>query len=169
VPWTYLKAEIVDGELRDGLRRAGLKAAVVESPMDGRDHYLGTGAARRSSWGRTSAASPIISPARPASQLGFVSPPDEVGRTALCPCAGRPPLGEPSAAVAEEESVVSERSDELKGRAKEAAGAVTGDKKLKREGKSDQAAGKAKRFVDDLGDKAAEGIDAIKQRANKRR
>ncbi|MDQ4132065.1 MAG: CsbD family protein, partial [Actinomycetota bacterium] len=34
--------------------------------------------------------------------------------------------------------------DELKGRAKEAAGDLTGDKDLEREGKLDQATGKAK-------------------------
>jgi uncharacterized protein YjbJ (UPF0337 family) len=36
------------------------------------------------------------------------------------------------------------KSDELKGRVKEAAGALIGDKKLKREGKVDQAVGKVK-------------------------
>ena len=36
-------------------------------------------------------------------------------------------------------------ADEAKGRAKEAAGALTNDRELKREGKVDQATGKAKR------------------------
>jgi uncharacterized protein YjbJ (UPF0337 family) len=62
-----------------------------------------------------------------------------------------------------------ERSDEIKGRAKEAVGAAAGDDGLKREGKSDQAAAKAKRVVGDLGDKLADGIDAVKERMNKRR
>jgi uncharacterized protein YjbJ (UPF0337 family) len=45
------------------------------------------------------------------------------------------------------------KSDELKGRAKEAAGALTGDKKLKRKGQLDQAAGKVKQKVGDAVDK----------------
>jgi uncharacterized protein YjbJ (UPF0337 family) len=43
--------------------------------------------------------------------------------------------------------------DDFKGRAKEAAGDLTKDKKLKREGKIDQGKGKAKDVVDDVGDK----------------
>jgi len=43
--------------------------------------------------------------------------------------------------------MASGKSDEAKGRVKEAAGALTGDKKLKREGKADQVAGKIKRTV----------------------
>ena len=44
--------------------------------------------------------------------------------------------------------------DKAKGRAKEAAGALTGDKKLKNEGKLDQATGKVKEVVDRVADKA---------------
>lgn len=44
--------------------------------------------------------------------------------------------------------------DKAKGRAKEAAGALTGDRKLKSEGKLDQAAGKVKDAVDKVADKA---------------
>ena len=43
--------------------------------------------------------------------------------------------------------------DELKGRAKEAAGDLTGDEDLKREGKIDQAAGKVKDLVERVSDK----------------
>ena len=43
--------------------------------------------------------------------------------------------------------MASGKSDELKGRVKEAAGALTGNKKLKREGKADQAVGKVKQKV----------------------
>jgi uncharacterized protein YjbJ (UPF0337 family) len=46
--------------------------------------------------------------------------------------------------------------DEVKGRVKEAAGDLTDDKDLKREGKVDQASGKAKDKIDDAGDKAKE-------------
>ena len=45
--------------------------------------------------------------------------------------------------------MASGKSDELKGRVKEAAGALTGDKKLKREGKTDHAVGKIKQKVGD--------------------
>lgn len=51
------------------------------------------------------------------------------------------------------------KSDDLKGRAKEAAGALTGDEKLKREGKTDQAAGKAKKKTNELVDKARKAVD----------
>lgn len=51
--------------------------------------------------------------------------------------------------------MASGKSDELKGRVKEAAGALTGDKRLKREGKADQAVGKLKQ-------KAEKVIDRVK-------
>lgn len=50
--------------------------------------------------------------------------------------------------------------DQAKGRVKEAAGALTGDEKLKREGKVDQAAGKVK-------DAAGKVVDAVKEAAKK--
>ena len=43
--------------------------------------------------------------------------------------------------------------DDLKGRVKEAAGDLTDDDDLKREGKVDQATGKVKDVVDDVADK----------------
>ena len=49
-------------------------------------------------------------------------------------------------------------SDELKGRVKEAAGALTGDKELKREGKADQAVGKIKQKVEQVIDKVKEAF-----------
>ena len=54
--------------------------------------------------------------------------------------------------------MTSGKSDELKGRVKEAAGALTGDKKLKREGKADQAVGKIKQTVDKVIDKIKDAI-----------
>jgi len=45
-----------------------------------------------------------------------------------------------------------EKADKAKGRAKEAAGALTDDEKLRREGKKDQAVGKAKKAVKDAAD-----------------
>jgi uncharacterized protein YjbJ (UPF0337 family) len=47
---------------------------------------------------------------------------------------------------------------ELKGRAKQAAGELTDDKDLKREGQVDKAAGKAKEGLDKVSDKAKEHI-----------
>jgi uncharacterized protein YjbJ (UPF0337 family) len=44
------------------------------------------------------------------------------------------------------------KSDEIKGRVKEAAGALAGDEKLKREGKVDQAAGKIKQKAEKVVD-----------------
>ena len=43
--------------------------------------------------------------------------------------------------------------DDLKGRVKEAAGDLTDDDDLKREGKIDQATGSVKEAVDDVADK----------------
>jgi uncharacterized protein YjbJ (UPF0337 family) len=45
-------------------------------------------------------------------------------------------------------------TDDAKGRIKEAAGNLTGDKDLKNEGKLDQAEGKIKEGVDKVADKA---------------
>ncbi|MBY0275504.1 CsbD family protein [Candidatus Binatia bacterium] len=55
--------------------------------------------------------------------------------------------------------MTSGKSDELKGRVKEAAGALTGNKKLKREGKADQVVGKVKQTVEKVVDKVKEAID----------
>jgi uncharacterized protein YjbJ (UPF0337 family) len=45
-------------------------------------------------------------------------------------------------------------ADEAKGRAKRAAGELTDDEKLKREGTVDKAAGKAKEAIDEAAEKA---------------
>ncbi|MDA0161569.1 CsbD family protein [Solirubrobacter ginsenosidimutans] len=49
-------------------------------------------------------------------------------------------------------------ADELKGRTKEAAGDLTGDKDLKREGKVDRATGTVKDKVGDASDKLKDAI-----------
>lgn len=49
------------------------------------------------------------------------------------------------------------KTDEVKGRAKEAAGAVTGDDSLKNEGKTDQAAASVK-------DKVEGAVDKVKDK-----
>jgi uncharacterized protein YjbJ (UPF0337 family) len=48
--------------------------------------------------------------------------------------------------------------DDLKGRVKEAAGDLTGDKDLQREGQVDQATGKVKDQVDDIADRAKDAV-----------
>jgi uncharacterized protein YjbJ (UPF0337 family) len=50
-------------------------------------------------------------------------------------------------------------TDDAKGRIKEAAGDLTGDDDLKREGKVDQAAGKVKDAADKVADKAKEAVN----------
>jgi len=54
--------------------------------------------------------------------------------------------------------MASGKSDELKGRLKEAAGALTGDQELKRKGKADQAAGKIKQKVEKVIDKVKDAL-----------
>jgi uncharacterized protein YjbJ (UPF0337 family) len=54
------------------------------------------------------------------------------------------------------------RGEELKGRAKEAAGALSGDKDLKHEGRADQTSAKVKRGVDKAADKVNEAVDDIR-------
>ena len=44
-------------------------------------------------------------------------------------------------------------SDKTKGKIKEAAGDLTGDKDMENEGKADQAGGKIKNAIDDVKDK----------------
>jgi uncharacterized protein YjbJ (UPF0337 family) len=54
--------------------------------------------------------------------------------------------------------MASGKSDELKGRVREAAGALTGDKKLKREGKADQVVGKTKQKVEQVIDEVKDAV-----------
>jgi uncharacterized protein YjbJ (UPF0337 family) len=57
--------------------------------------------------------------------------------------------------------------DDAKGRAKEAAGDITDNDDLKREGKADQAGAKVKDFVDDVKNKVEDAIDDVKEKINK--
>lgn len=54
--------------------------------------------------------------------------------------------------------MTSGKTDELKGRAKEAAGALTGDAQLKREGRVDQAVGKVKQTGEKVLDKVKNAV-----------
>lgn len=54
--------------------------------------------------------------------------------------------------------------EEIKGRVKQAAGAITGDRKLKADGKADEASGKAKHVVQQAADAAKDTIDKAKDK-----
>ena len=56
--------------------------------------------------------------------------------------------------------MASGKTDELKGRVKEAAGALTGDRKLAREGRTDQTVGKIKQNVEKVIDKIKHAVGA---------
>ncbi|HEV7523979.1 MAG TPA: CsbD family protein [Acidimicrobiia bacterium] len=64
---------------------------------------------------------------------------------------------------------MSSNTDDLKGRVKEAAGDVTDNDRLKREGKTDRAAGKAKDFIEGAEDKAKDLIDDVKDKLHRDR
>ncbi len=57
------------------------------------------------------------------------------------------------------------QAEDMKGRAKEAAGALSGDDRLKREGQVDQKAAAAKDKVKDAAEKVDEVIDNVKEKA----
>lgn len=63
------------------------------------------------------------------------------------------------------------KTDEVKGRIKEAAGALTGNDKLREEGKTDQAVGKVKqavqKAVSDVEAAAVKAVDKAKNVAKK--
>ncbi len=57
-------------------------------------------------------------------------------------------------------------TDDMKGRIKEAAGDLTNDDDLKREGKADQAGAKVKDAAEKLKDKVGDAVDAVKNKTN---
>ena len=58
---------------------------------------------------------------------------------------------------------MSGKAEELKGRVKEAAGAMTDNEKLRREGKIDQAAGKVKQAAEKVIDKTKDALEGHHQ------
>jgi uncharacterized protein YjbJ (UPF0337 family) len=54
------------------------------------------------------------------------------------------------------------KADEVKGRVKEAAGALTGNDKLRDAGKTDQAAGKVKQVAEKAVDKAKDAVKKVR-------
>ena len=53
------------------------------------------------------------------------------------------------------------KTDVVKGRIKEAAGALTGNEKLRQEGKTDQAVGKAKQSIQKVADKVKKAVKKV--------
>ncbi|MBC7300990.1 MAG: CsbD family protein [Nocardia sp.] len=61
----------------------------------------------------------------------------------------------------------SNTADDLGGKAKEAAGAATGDEQLRAEGKADQLEAGVKRAVADVKSTVGDAVDAVKQKFGK--
>ena len=59
---------------------------------------------------------------------------------------------------------MSGKTDQVKGRAEEAAGILTGNKDLESEGKADRRTGETKENVDHAKDKVDEAIDKVKSK-----
>ena len=59
--------------------------------------------------------------------------------------------------------------DQAKGRVKQAAGDLTGDDELRREGKVDETAGKVKEGLDTGADKLRDAVDKVKDKLTDRR
>jgi uncharacterized protein YjbJ (UPF0337 family) len=57
--------------------------------------------------------------------------------------------------------IMSGKTDVVKGRIKEAAGALTGNDKLREEGKTDQAVGKTKQAVQEVADKVKKAVKKL--------
>ncbi len=53
------------------------------------------------------------------------------------------------------------KAEEIKGRVKEAAGAVTDNDQLRREGKIDQASGKVKQAIENVTDKVKDAAQKL--------
>jgi uncharacterized protein YjbJ (UPF0337 family) len=60
------------------------------------------------------------------------------------------------------------KTDEVKGRIKEAAGALTGNDKLRDEGKTDQAVGKVKQAVQRAVDSVQQAAEAVADKAKRK-
>jgi uncharacterized protein YjbJ (UPF0337 family) len=62
------------------------------------------------------------------------------------------------------ECVMNEKIDETAGKVKEAAGILTGDEELEREGKSEQTLAKAKGAVQDVADSVKKVVDKVEEK-----
>ncbi len=61
------------------------------------------------------------------------------------------------------------QADDLKGRAKEAAGDLMGDRDLKQEGKTDRGGAQVKEKLEQAKDKGAEMVDKVKENLSRDR
>ena len=61
---------------------------------------------------------------------------------------------------------MSGETDQAKGRIKQAAGDLTGNDDLEREGELDEAAGKAKEFIGDAKESLEDAVDGAKEKLN---
>ena len=61
-----------------------------------------------------------------------------------------------------------EKVEDLKGRVKEAAGDLTDDEKLQREGKVDQASANVKEKIGEVSEKAEEGVEKVKDKVQEK-
>jgi uncharacterized protein YjbJ (UPF0337 family) len=61
-----------------------------------------------------------------------------------------------------------EKTDKISGRAKQAAGAVTGDEEIKREGERQEDKGKLKGKLDSAVDKAQDALEDLKDKADRK-
>jgi uncharacterized protein YjbJ (UPF0337 family) len=61
-----------------------------------------------------------------------------------------------------------EKIEDIKGRVKEAAGDLTEDEQLEREGKLDQASANVKEKVGDVADTAKEGVEKVKDKVQEK-
>ena len=59
------------------------------------------------------------------------------------------------------------KSDDIKGRVKEAAGVLVGDEDLEREGKVDQAGASVKKTAEKAKEKVDDAVDAVKDKLTK--
>ncbi len=59
---------------------------------------------------------------------------------------------------------MNEKIDEAAGKVKEAAGVLTGDERLEREGKSEQTMAKAKEAVQDVADSLKKVVDKVEEK-----
>jgi uncharacterized protein YjbJ (UPF0337 family) len=59
---------------------------------------------------------------------------------------------------------MSGQTDQAKGRVKQAAGDLTGNDDLEREGKIDEAAGKTKEFVGDAKESVEDAVDNVRKK-----
>ena len=62
---------------------------------------------------------------------------------------------------------MSGKTDDMKGRAKEAAGDLTDNDELKREGKADRAGGEVKEKAEDVKDWVEDKVDDVKDRVTR--